>query len=769
VTVPSENSSITYTGDSTTDEFAFPYRFLANAHLRVVRTVIATGVETELTLDSGGADGFSVTGAGDPAGGEITVVTPPTSLQTLTIDRGNIPATQEQAYIPNTTLPAQTVERALDKLTMLVQNIAAGAIARVLRLVVGDTDGSGRYNANGNRIVDMEDAVDPTDAATLQQVTAMSSGSFIQAGTGAVVRTMQDKAREWVTPDDFSGATDTIKLNAALATGKRVRIPSGKNYSITTVDMAVAGTSISIDAGGSITLTDAAAIGINVTADDCAILGAGKIVSPASWDGTTARPTIGVVWVEGDNFSISGVTFENIPRIGIRIEDGTNWRIENCHLIGNYPYASFTGTQTGHCAISYNPPADGGSTTASGNGSGIVVGNRIESSVQGFHQGNYDAAASAVGVVISGNQFNRCWNHGIYMQSAKGVTVTGNNFTNCQNPMVVDGTGATVSGNSLYATELVLTNAPQVIEVRDAEDALIADNNLYGIGAAIYVGCVTGSTLRRVKVRGNSIYRTGPNTGLTEAAIRIGASAQICDDCEIVGNTVAGNASFGVLGAIQAVMVSSSYKGLRTRIVGNTIHHVESVALAAVPNILYVTDHDYAEVSDNTLICETVGAGAATLTMIKLNNTSYFDCSRNRFIYTDGGTNITARGIHVNGSPVLGGRVCDNDFFLSAAGLTAAALTFVGSNAHTARNRIDATAKLSGTATVGTGTATVTVTNANCLSAFNRVSLVATNAAAAQNIAAKGFYVTLANGSFTINTGDATNVAANCTFAWTLD
>lgn len=48
---------------------------------------------------------------------------------------------------------------------------------------------------------------------------------------GATDRTVQEKLREWVSPEDFSG-TDTVKLQAALDTGKSVRC-SAATYAIT--------------------------------------------------------------------------------------------------------------------------------------------------------------------------------------------------------------------------------------------------------------------------------------------------------------------------------------------------------------------------------------------------------------------------------------------------------------------------------------------------------------------------------------------------------
>lgn len=64
---------------------------------------------------------------------------------------------------------------------------------------------------------------------------AASGGSllvgWIQAGANAVLRTVYAKLREVVSPEDFFG-TDTVKCNAALATGKAVRC-SSSSYAIT--------------------------------------------------------------------------------------------------------------------------------------------------------------------------------------------------------------------------------------------------------------------------------------------------------------------------------------------------------------------------------------------------------------------------------------------------------------------------------------------------------------------------------------------------------
>ncbi len=158
-------------------------------------------------------------GAGNPTG-SVTVVTPPTSSETLSIFRV-VPATQEADFVANDPFPAETFEDSLDKITMIVGQ-AVTDVGRSLKLFDGDTDGSGRYNANGNRIVGLDDGVAASDAATVGQLIGAGSGNFIQAGAGSVTRTMQNKVRESVSVKDFGavgdGATnDTAAIANAIA------------------------------------------------------------------------------------------------------------------------------------------------------------------------------------------------------------------------------------------------------------------------------------------------------------------------------------------------------------------------------------------------------------------------------------------------------------------------------------------------------------------------------------------------------------------------
>jgi hypothetical protein len=108
MTVISESASVSYTGDGSTTVFAVPFRFLLSGDLKVY-------VAGSLVVS-----GFTVTGAGNPSGGNVTFSVAPVGAAAIKIDR-DPPITQLAAYANQDRFPASTHEAALDKLTMISQ------------------------------------------------------------------------------------------------------------------------------------------------------------------------------------------------------------------------------------------------------------------------------------------------------------------------------------------------------------------------------------------------------------------------------------------------------------------------------------------------------------------------------------------------------------------------------------------------------------------------------------------------------------------------
>lgn len=117
MTVSNQTNKISYIGNGVTKEFAIPFCFLEKEHITVyqmkedIESIAAAGVD------------FSVTGAGEVDGGTLMFSNAPSAGSQIIVVR-NVPMTQEVDYRENEIFPAKTHERALDKLTMAVQQLS---------------------------------------------------------------------------------------------------------------------------------------------------------------------------------------------------------------------------------------------------------------------------------------------------------------------------------------------------------------------------------------------------------------------------------------------------------------------------------------------------------------------------------------------------------------------------------------------------------------------------------------------------------------------
>ncbi|MCW3657851.1 glycosyl hydrolase family 28-related protein [Burkholderia cenocepacia] len=236
MTVNTSTQNVTYNGDGSTTAFPIPFYFLLNEDIQAA--VVLDGIGTDLVF---GTD-FFVSGAGVPGGGTLTMFVAPRTGSQLTIQR-QVAITQQREYQQNDPFPAKTTEKALDKLTMICQQIWAifggGSPDQSRALLLGkfDVNGRGAYRANGNRITNLADPQTDADAVNRRSMFSFVTsyvdralagivggfGWFLQAGIGAVFRTFQDKMRDIVSVKDFGakgdGVTDdAAAINAAIAT-----------------------------------------------------------------------------------------------------------------------------------------------------------------------------------------------------------------------------------------------------------------------------------------------------------------------------------------------------------------------------------------------------------------------------------------------------------------------------------------------------------------------------------------------------------------------
>lgn len=159
MTISTQETKISYNGNGVTTEFAFPYRFLSNSHIVVIR-VAANGVGTTLVLNTD----YTLTGAGDDAGGTVTLNVAPAADQRLVIYR-QVPMTQETDYVSGDSFPAETHEEALDKLTMITQQHSEALSRAVTLSIISEVEPSDFIDLILQSVVDAETAADRAEAA----------------------------------------------------------------------------------------------------------------------------------------------------------------------------------------------------------------------------------------------------------------------------------------------------------------------------------------------------------------------------------------------------------------------------------------------------------------------------------------------------------------------------------------------------------------------------------------------------------------------------
>ena len=119
MTVTAAEARIEYAGNGTTLVFAYPYKFFQNDDLDVWLFDDTTDIGVEQVL---GAD-YTVTGALNPSGGNVTMVVPPPGGHTLIII--NSPdIVQTTHYVNADDFPADSHEQGLDRLTKICQRLS---------------------------------------------------------------------------------------------------------------------------------------------------------------------------------------------------------------------------------------------------------------------------------------------------------------------------------------------------------------------------------------------------------------------------------------------------------------------------------------------------------------------------------------------------------------------------------------------------------------------------------------------------------------------
>lgn len=272
MTVETTTNTQVARGNGATTSWPFGFKVLDAMHLVIQRRVFATGVIDKIYSLSE----VTVTGVGDAAGGTVEITPALSDTYEVIISR-TVPYKQELDIVNQGGFFPDTVEQQLDLMEMQTQQISDKA-DRAIIVPAGEAGGSLPIKAlRANKFATYDSAGDPAVAdgaapvpntavnivsdgpSTVQAdlnarptsaalaSTASGKGAalvgFIGAGTGAVGRTLAEKAAERISPEDFGavgdGATDdTDAFNAAIAymntltAGAYLILTPGKNYSL---------------------------------------------------------------------------------------------------------------------------------------------------------------------------------------------------------------------------------------------------------------------------------------------------------------------------------------------------------------------------------------------------------------------------------------------------------------------------------------------------------------------------------------------------------
>ena len=246
--VQSDTSRIQYTGNnSTVTTYAVPFVFLEASHLSAVARVTATGVESAVALTNH-------TGVGDVNGGTVRTAVAVPATSTIAISR-TVPATQTTQYQEGGDFPAASHERALDKLTMAIQQVAR-SVARTVRLTDGAPDSAALLSVPSRYF-----GTDDTGAIALVSGTDSPAGTLTNANIASDAAILGSKLADASIAGNTKltdGSVTNSKITTSAVTADK--LAAGAVTSVKILDNNVTSSKITTSA-----VTTAKILDLNVT------------------------------------------------------------------------------------------------------------------------------------------------------------------------------------------------------------------------------------------------------------------------------------------------------------------------------------------------------------------------------------------------------------------------------------------------------------------------------------------------------------------------
>ena len=183
MTISSTTTKNSYSGNGSTTTFAYGFYIPASTDIQVI-VRSATGTET-IKSEGTGSTNYSITGVGGSSGGNVVFVTAPASGETVVLRR-NTAKTQATDYVANDPFPAETHEDALDKLTIIGQDLQE-QVDRSLKLSRTNTMTSTEFTVGSSDRASKILAFDSSGELSVTQELGTVKGNWA-ASTAYVVR-----------------------------------------------------------------------------------------------------------------------------------------------------------------------------------------------------------------------------------------------------------------------------------------------------------------------------------------------------------------------------------------------------------------------------------------------------------------------------------------------------------------------------------------------------------------------------------------------------
>ena len=311
--------TVSYAGDGGSGPFPLPFRVLEATDLKAV-VVAADGTRTVL-------EGLLVEGVGEPSGAEATTAEPVAPGETLVMWTDTAPV-QPADYLAGDAFPAETHEAALDRLTLIAQDLRRD-VGRAFKVAIGDEAAADLSYAEflaetgaavGDEAVALVAAAGGTQVAVIEAAGAAqvadieaageAQDAAIQTAGAAQAALVEDEGEEQLARIAAAqGSSLYADTSAALSSGAVAiqSITAGSGGANGTFDAAISGgggTGMAIRfvvAGGAVTSAVILNPGVNYTGAPTISLAAS-----AGLTGAAIAVTLGARTSVGEYFSTPG-------------------------------------------------------------------------------------------------------------------------------------------------------------------------------------------------------------------------------------------------------------------------------------------------------------------------------------------------------------------------------------------------------------------------------------------------------------------------------